>query len=212
MSRYRTRTDVAPRMTDNSTKRTALKTIIKKLAKLLPHLGNDNTGEVINAVAAIKRTLSAAGLDFHDVVTLLQEEQEPLADLLFRLMEKDADVLVRLGRAGATYFCSTKGVAFAETRAGERTETLPLTSRAFGDWLIGQFYRERKKAPNLAGEKAAIRTLAAHARYDGGERQNVYLRSALVGETLLIDIGGVGDGRCVEVSPKRLARSSIRPR
>jgi hypothetical protein len=38
-------------------KRKALKTIIDKLSKLIPHLGNENAGEVVNAAAAIRRTL-----------------------------------------------------------------------------------------------------------------------------------------------------------
>jgi hypothetical protein len=34
-------------------KRKALETIIKKLGKLLPHLGNENDGEALNAARAI---------------------------------------------------------------------------------------------------------------------------------------------------------------
>jgi hypothetical protein len=190
-------------MTDSS-KRAALKKIKKRLAKLFAHLGNANEGEVINGVSLIKRALVSIGLDFNDVAALLAEDpedQEQLADIFARLLEKDADALVRLGRTGATFFCSTKGIAFAEIRTGERVETLPLTSKAFGEWLVHRYYQERKKAPHLAAEHAAVRTLAAHARYEGGERREVYLRSALVGRTLLLDIGGDGDGRCVEVSP-----------
>ncbi|MCJ2105691.1 hypothetical protein MKK70_09960 [Methylobacterium sp. E-041] len=36
-----------------------------KLAKILPRLGSEHDGEIINTVRAISRTLAAAGLDWH---------------------------------------------------------------------------------------------------------------------------------------------------
>ena len=41
--------------------------LTEKLAKLLPMLGSDQMGEVINTIAAIKRALSAHDRDWHDL-------------------------------------------------------------------------------------------------------------------------------------------------
>ena len=60
------------------------------------------------------------------------------------------------------------------------------------------FFKERRKAPKLTSERDAVRTLTAHAKYETGARCEVHLRSAMVGGTLLLDIG---DGRCIEVCP-----------
>jgi hypothetical protein len=56
-------------------KRKALETIIVKLGKLLPHLGNENDGEALGAVRAITALLKRAGLDWHDLVALLHGNQ-----------------------------------------------------------------------------------------------------------------------------------------
>lgn len=46
-------------------------TLAAKLAKLIPVLGSDKDGEVISAVAALKRTLEFAGQDFHFLADLI---------------------------------------------------------------------------------------------------------------------------------------------
>lgn len=181
-------------------KRKALETIVEKLGKLLPHLGNENDGEALAAVRSITTLLKKVGLDWHDLATLLRGSQPSLLEMLRSLLEKEPDVLVRLGLAGATFFCSTKGIAFAEIRIDERIETLPLASKAFGEWLVHRFFLERKKAPKLASERDAVRTLTAYAKYETGARCEVHLRSAMVGGTLLLDIGDE-TGRCIEITP-----------
>lgn len=45
-----------------------------RLAKLLPMLGSDQPGEVMAAVQAIGRTLSGAGLDWHNLAALIAAE------------------------------------------------------------------------------------------------------------------------------------------
>ena len=47
-----------------SDKRAALRTIIGKLAKLIPLLESDKPGEVLNAVQAIRNLLASAGSIF----------------------------------------------------------------------------------------------------------------------------------------------------
>jgi hypothetical protein len=143
--------------------------------------------------------LKKAGLDWHDLVTLLHGNQPSFLEMLAGLVENEADALVRLGRAGATFFCSTKNIAFADVRMGEQVLTLALASREFQEWLGHQYFREKNKAPKLASERDAIRTLTAYARYEGDPRCEVHLRSARVDETLFLDIGDE-TGRCIEIT------------
>lgn len=125
-------------------KRKALETIIEKLGKLLPHLGNENDGEALGAVRAITALLKKAGLDWHDLVALLHGNQPSFLEMLAGLVVNEADALVRLGRAGA---------AFADVRMSEHVLTLPLASREFQEWLGHQYFRETNKAPKLASER-----------------------------------------------------------
>jgi hypothetical protein len=89
-------------------KRKALGTIIDKLGKLLAHLGNENDGEALGAVRAMTALLKKAELDWHDLVALLHGNQPSFLEMLRRLAEKEADVLVRLGRAAQNFFIPTK--------------------------------------------------------------------------------------------------------
>jgi hypothetical protein len=45
--------------------------IAPKLAKLLPRLASDHDGEVVATARAVRRTLHAAGLDYHDLARSL---------------------------------------------------------------------------------------------------------------------------------------------
>src|SRR5262249_23389238 len=87
-------------------KRGAFESIFEKFSKLLPLLGSDKAGEADAARAAMNRLLKRAEMDWHDVVTLLQAQEDPIRQLLGRLFEKEIDVLIRLGYAEATFFCS----------------------------------------------------------------------------------------------------------
>jgi hypothetical protein len=182
-----------------SDKRKQFEAIFAKFEKILPHLGNENDGEALNALRALTDMLKKSGLDWHDIGMLLHGSEDSVFEMLMRLMEKEADALVRLARAGATFFCSTKKTAFADIRIGEHCLTLPLTSRDFSEWLSHRYFKETKKAPKLASERDAIRTLAAFAKYEGDPRCEVYLRSAQVGERLYLDVGDE-TGRAVEVT------------
>ena len=181
-------------------KRKTLATIIGKLGKLLVHLGNENDGEALSAARAMTALLKRAGLDWHDLVALLHGNQLSLQEMLAGLVENETDALVRLGRADATFFCSTTNIAYADVRAGEHVLTLPLASREFREWLGHRYFFEKQKAPKLASERDALRTLAAYARYQGGPRCEVHLRSGRVGEMLIVDIGDE-TGRAIEVTP-----------
>jgi hypothetical protein len=169
-----------------SDKQQALKTIFGKLKKLLPLLGSDKKGEVDNALQAINRLLKSAGLDWHDLCTLLISERESLFEMLTHLLAKDPDILVQLGRAGAKFFCSPEA-AFADVTIGGHRVTCPLRSPAFSEWLVYQLFVERKKAPTDVALKTALRTLEAYAKFEGA-RHDVYLRLAESRGKIYVDL------------------------
>jgi hypothetical protein len=123
-----------------------------------------------------------------------------LADLLGQLLEKDVDVLVRLARAGATFFCSAKGEAFADVMLNGSRVTWPLSSAELSEWLIHLFYLDRQKAPTPAAVKSATRTLGAHGRFEGA-RHEVYLRIAEFDGKIYLDLGDL-EWRCVEIDKR----------
>jgi hypothetical protein len=197
-------------------KRKAFESIFNKLEKLVPHLGNPNEHEAGVALKKINNVLRSAKLDWHDFLTLVFERESNILELLMRLMEKDADTLVRLGRAGGTFFCSPAGVAFVDVMIDGNRLTWPLSSAEFRDWLLHLFYLERKKAPATASEKSAIRTLGAHARFEG-ERHEVYLRVAGMDGKIFVDVGdpewhvieiGPDGWRVVDHAPVRFRRAA----
>lgn len=56
----------------------AIATIAPKISKLIPRLARDHDGEVVATVAAIRRTLAAAGLDFHALAKALGTPVPPI--------------------------------------------------------------------------------------------------------------------------------------
>jgi hypothetical protein len=169
-----------------SDKRKALEAIFPKLQKLLPHLGNENAGEAEAARLAIKRLLATVKLDWNDLAVLPGNNEASILEAFASLFAKDQDVLIELGLKRATYFCSPDA-AFADVMIAGRRHTWPLSGPDFHDWLLHQFFIEKKKAPTLGAMKAAISTLSAHAKFDGA-RHDVYMRAAKAAK-IYIDIG-----------------------
>jgi hypothetical protein len=180
-----------------SDKRKKLETILERLTKLLPHLGNENQNEADNARQKITRLLQSVGLDWHDIGTLLGEQKDSVFELLRSLLEKDADALVRIGLTGTRLFVSADGAAYADVAIRENRSTMSLSSSEFSDWLVHQFFRERRKAPTGGALKNALRTLSAQARYEG-DRRPVYLRVAEADNRVYVDLGDP-EWRAVEI-------------
>lgn len=92
--------------------------------------------------------------------------------------------------------------------------TFPLSSSDFADWLLHRFFMEMQKAPGLTAMKTAIRTLGAHARFKGQQRE-VFLRVTTHEGRIYLDIGdpnwhvveidAIG-WRLIEDSPVRFRR------
>lgn len=199
----------------SASKRKSLETIFAKLQKLLPHLGNANSSEAEAARSAINRLLGSVKLDWHDLATLLSDNEDPLNDILSRLFAKDTDVLIQLALAGASFFHSAE-CPFADVIMDGHRNTWPLAGAEFADWLLQQFFIEKNKAPGAGAMKSAIRTLAAHARFKGA-RHDVFLRAAKFAAKIYIDIGDAewhvveidADGwRLIQDSPVRFRRTA----
>jgi hypothetical protein len=198
-------------------KRQALAAIFPKLQKLLPHLGNDSAGEADSARCAINRLLASVKLDWHDLTAVLLTKEKSIRDLPGGMFskDKDQDVLIKLGLAGAAFFCSAEG-AFADVMVDGHRNTWPLSDSEFADWLLHQFFIEKQKAPGLGAMKAAIRTLSAHAKYNGA-RHDVHLRAAKFGKKIYLDIGDpewhaveidANDWRMIQDPPVRFRRTT----
>lgn len=86
----------------------------------------------------------------------------------------------------ADCFRSPQGEAFAAIPVSDHTETWPIESRGFADWVERRFYEREGVAPSDKLFEAAIRTARQKARFDGDERL-VALRCALHGD---LDSGG----------------------
>jgi hypothetical protein len=72
-----------------------------------------------------------------------------------------------------------------------------LSDPEFSDWLLHQFFKDKKKAPAPSAMKAAIRMLSAEAKFNGAQH-DVYLRAAKFGGKIYLDIGDP-EGHVVEI-------------
>jgi hypothetical protein len=154
---------------------------------LIPLLASDKAGEVFNTAQAIARLLASAELDFHDLVTLLSREGASVAELLRSRLESDQDALLRLG-LGASLFRSAEGAVLADVVIDGYPNTWPLSDPEFGDWLLHEFFIDKRKTPASGALKGVIRTLRAYARFSGPQH-NVYLRAANSGGKIYLDVG-----------------------
>jgi len=193
--------------------RATLETILPRLQKILPHLGDANAHEAENARQKINALLASVNLDWPDIAILLAGQQEPLAAMPHRLLEKDADILVNFALSGAEIFCSPDGKPFADVLVHEYRHTWPLDSGEFNDWLTCRFFKERRRAPGSGSLKQATRTLSAYAKFESGLRHNVYFRVGELGGKIYVDIGApiieidASGWRVIENSPVRFRRT-----
>jgi hypothetical protein len=170
-------------------KRATLESILPKLQKLLPHLGNANANEAEAARQKINGLLASVKLGWPDLATLLGDKQESFAAMLHRLFAKDADILIDLALSGAEFFCSPDGKPFADVSVHGYRNTWQLTSDEFGNWLIHRYFTLKRQAPALGPMKQAIRTLTAYAKFECGLQHKVNLRVAKLDGKIYVDIG-----------------------
>ena len=147
-----------------TSKRAALESILPKLQKRLPHLGNANANEAEAARQKINDLLGSVQLGWSDIATLLADKQESSPALWHCLLEKEVDILVDLALSGAEVYCSRDGRPFADVLLRGCRNTWPLDSGEFNDWLTYRFFTDRRRAPGSGPLKQAIRTLRAYAK------------------------------------------------
>jgi hypothetical protein len=207
-------------MSDTS-KRAALESILPKLQKWLPHLGNANANEAEAARQKINDLLESVQLGWPDIATLLADKQESSAALWHCLLEKEVDILVDLALSGAEVYCSRDGRPFADVLLRGCRNTWPLDSGEFSDWLVYRFFTDRRRAPGSGPLKQAIRTLRAYAKFEIGLQHDVYLRVAELDGKIYIDLGDpnwrvveidASGWRVIDTSPVRFRRTqSMQP-
>jgi len=88
----------------------------------------------------------------------------------------DADLLLDLAKE-VEVFCTEWGDSYGDIEIGGNRQTWPLTSREFGDWLIGRLYQSHGCAVGQSAFTNAVRTLRAQASLQGTKRP-VFLRVA----------------------------------
>lgn len=163
------------------------------------------TKRVAAATGAVERL--ADGDDTPGLPRMREEWGEEVANLFAQWIGYDANGGAAGGHVGATpqknqtnqlialadeakLFHSKEGVCYADVQANGHRETWPLTtggSGGFAQCLHHKFYEATGGAPNSQSLTAALRTLAAKARYDGPVHE-VYVRIAAVHGRVYLDL------------------------
>jgi Domain of unknown function (DUF3854) len=109
-----------------------------------------------------------------------------------------AETLIGYGDEG-DLFHAPDGAAFATIEVDGHTETWPLRTRRYRQWLLRRFYVERGRAPSAQAMADALGTLAAKAMFDGPEVR-VHTRVAGYGDRVYLDLCN-GRWEAVEITP-----------
>lgn len=170
-----------------SEKRDALMGVMDQLAKLLPLLASDKTGEVVNAASRIVQVLAKVRLDWHDLVEVLRQEPAPAAVRNSSPFETDHEALVRLA-GSATYFLNSERDVFADIAINGHRETLQLDSAQYTDWLMHAFWKDKERLPKEAQLKEVTRLVKARTSFSDAQRHDVQLRVAEMDEKIYLDL------------------------
>ena len=89
--------------------------------------------------------------------------------------------------SGAELFTTPSGDLYATMPAGGHTNTLPLTDRAFREWLAHEYFKATRTGISGGAITDAITTLSGIAR-DSGIQHHVYTRVAAVEDRVYLDL------------------------
>lgn len=178
-------------------RRNALMTVIDRVAKLVPLLASDRSGEVVSAAGHLVQVLAKAGLDLHDVVDLLRED--PIRARVNSPFETDQEALIRLGSTGVRYFLTSDREVFADIVLSDHRETWPLSSTQFSEWLMHRFFEEKQRIPTGAQLRNALHFLRARASLRENDHHDVHLRIAEHDGKIYLDLADSA-WRTVEIS------------
>jgi shikimate kinase len=104
-----------------------------------------------------------------------------------QLDSNKADELVDLVRGSAELFHNEKNECFVTIDQSRHTETWPIGSLGFIDWIGFKAYSELGFSPSETTVKQAIATLNGIAKYEGAERE-VFIRCAKIDGGYMIDL------------------------
>lgn len=90
--------------------------------------------------------------------------------------------------AGAEFFHTPEGEAFASLTVGDHREIWPLKSRGCRRWLTRAFYQRCGRPPGAQAMQDALSVLEAKAQFDSPACQ-VFTRVAPCGDRIYIDLG-----------------------
>lgn len=135
-------------------------------------------------------------------------EEQYIAPANGNSAEAQAELLVDLGKASATFFHTPDGEAFASISVNNHTETMRVKGYGFKQWLGRIFYKQTKKPPKSQAVKDAIAVLEAEAIHDGPEFP-IHIRYAWHEGDIYIDLGDanrtqirITKGACIPISSK----------
>jgi hypothetical protein len=142
--------------------------------------------------------------------------KEESSDVDEKKKEKQADILIRQAKQGASLFHSSDGETWADIRIEGRRETWAIRSKGFRRWLFLVHAKITGTAPSTEALQRAIAALDASAFIDGDQRE-VYLRVAEQDGIVFLDlcdkkwraieISAGGGWRIINEPPVRFRRS-----
>jgi hypothetical protein len=167
----------------------SLKAVFKDVARLFGKLHSSNSdNEKLTALAMMEKKLEAVGLHIADLGSFLQPDD--LASVFALLFAKDTDILIELARSAGKFFCTGEGKSYVDLTIDGFRQTLQIDSVQYKRWLLSKFYAKKKKAPSRSALRDCLSTLEADAQFgEESEQHEVYLRTALVGDCVFLDLG-----------------------
>jgi hypothetical protein len=108
-----------------------------------------------------------------------------------------AEMLIALA-ADAVLFHDFNRKGFGTIPVGKHSETWPIKSITFRDWLRGRFYKNHHKPPGSQALQDTLDLLAAQARFEGKEH-DIFVRVAHVEGRIYVDLANES-WQAVEIS------------
>ncbi len=128
----------------------------------------------------------AAGHTADDLLSLATTELRDLPTSKGKVTQ--SETLIRYADE-EELFHTPDGEIFATVEMDDHTETWPLRSRRFRQWLLRRFYTDSGRAPSAQAMADAMATVGAKAMFDGPESR-VHIRVAKHGDhTIYLDLG-----------------------
>lgn len=136
-------------------------------------------------------------------VDLDEEQTAQLIKLLARGKSTPATVAIELAdKAGVVLFHDEAGSCYGTFEIDGRTETHPISSVPFKNWIRRLYYQDRETALTSTSVTDALGTLNARATFDVADPVEVHLRVARDLNRIVIDLGDP-QWRAVSVTRKR---------